>query len=468
MSSNFKESWLIPKEDILDYWEFKGTQKEEEQQEEQTKEQRGGNALLKNLYQYKPSKRLRIAKFYDRADRIRTSNRPVPPLQPPTPVFNDPNTARNTLMIEKILPWFPEAERYKVMSLLNYINQYLLYRFSVNSYLNIVIDKQNFENSSVVDILKYLYAIERRYVTEHKIVVDPNTGQRYGIPLGTEQFVAMLKTAQKNLKVFGVSGHRLRLLNTGTTTLELSDDEHSDNDFGVGGGGGGGDGGGGKTKEQTPFEKAKRGKQRRKLEYPTFIPMAREEQPSMEDYMEDFAANFDTSMENKDMDTSLETPFKTPMHHNPASEKTPSMSELIRQARDRQATQELQAETASPQAAARGTPQASPQAARRTPQASPEQATPRPSTSSTPQAPAAAMSLDQLAEVDNSQLLAELQGASSSQLPAYVPADPFSPKPLRDPQNPPEDIGGDMEDLFSPKHKNLRKAPKRTSFYTPR
>ena len=229
--SGFKESWLIPKKQILDYWESKtnvlsnndegGTGIKEEIQE-------GGNALLDSLEQYKPSKRLKIARFYNKAQNMRTGTGQgvLPnPYPPPTPKFADANTEKNKVQLSSILQYFPEAERYKVMSLLNYINQYLLYRFTIDSYLNIIIDRRTIQNSSIVDILRYLFGIERFYVTDHKVVIDPQTDQKYGIPRGTEEFVEMLKKSQKNLRVFGISGHRLRLLNVGTQAVTEDEDE---------------------------------------------------------------------------------------------------------------------------------------------------------------------------------------------------------------------------------------------------
>ena len=274
----FKESWLIPKAEILDYWERKTGQIKHKANNEEQLSQEGGNSLLQNLEQYKPSRRLRMTKFFNRADRLRgmatSFNEPtaVPP-PPPAPIYNDPNTARNQVNIRDILQWFPEAERYRVMSLMNYINQYLLYRFTVNSSLNIVIDKVNIANSSIVDILRYLYGLERFYVTDHKVVKDPVTHEKFGIPKGTEQFVNMLKKAQRNLKVFGFSPHRLRLLNEPAFTDDTANS--SDEDDGNNGGGGDfpffnphgndddddddDDRGGGGT-DETPFNKSNKGK----------------------------------------------------------------------------------------------------------------------------------------------------------------------------------------------------------------
>ena len=284
MSSNsFKESWLIPKNSILDYYDYKSHRDKDLMTDDMEQEQSGGNLLLNNLQQYKPSRRLKNSRYYNRVYNMRNSpGQPVPPsLQPPAPVYNDPNTARNQINFAAVLQYFPEPEKYKVMSLLNYINQYLLYRFSVNRYLNIAIDKRNYPNSSIVDILKYLFAIERFYLTQHRIVVDPTTKQKFGIPLGTEEFVNMLKKSQSNLKVFGISGHRLRLLNDGVEPTE-SEDEDSDNeqqpisytpgDGGDGGDGGGGDGNGGDAggdNNQTPFRRPSSGRGRgRRLQYP--------------------------------------------------------------------------------------------------------------------------------------------------------------------------------------------------------
>ena len=273
---SFHESWLIPKERFLDYLDFvkKGREEAENTQCDFSDHQEGGGvgAVLKSHLnppsRQLPSRALKRARIYMSNDRIRSGDMLPVPLST-KPHFTDPASEQYRLNISDITAWFPEGEKFKVMSLLNYINQYLLNRFAIDRYLNISIDRKYMWNTNIVDILKYLFSIERFYVTQHKIVQDPVTRAKYGIPLGTEEFVAMLRTRHHFLRAFGISPHRLKLLETGILSGEDSDDDDQhDNGRGSSGGGGGrrdddndddrGGGGGRGGGDRTPFQR-KRG-----------------------------------------------------------------------------------------------------------------------------------------------------------------------------------------------------------------
>ena len=212
---SFKESWVIPKEKAVDYFHcMKNAENTvQDENEDEVTEQEGGasNQLLDNLMKEKPSKRIRLTKDY--------LNRSVPPPpQIPTslPKNKFPAEKKSMINLGNILAYFPDAEKYKVTVVINYINSYLSQRIKVEpNTLNIILDNNYIWDSNITDILKFLFDIDRFYVSQYTIYQDPITKQRYGIPTGIKEMVKILKEKVPNgdLKILGFSHKRLKILN---------------------------------------------------------------------------------------------------------------------------------------------------------------------------------------------------------------------------------------------------------------
>ena len=238
-SSNFRESWLIPKNLILDYIQYKAqkegaeqllqtggggeddaTEKSDEEKIEKESQRGGGGAssnLATNFYtkdsststhkKLPPSTRMKLVKNYLNQDRYQ--NQQLSDITT-TALSSRKKNSVPKINLELLFTHFPEAERYKISYVISFINLKLPYQIQVDRGLNLIIEGKYMWDTSLPDVLKFLFGIDRRYLTEYRTVTDRNI--TYGIPKGTEEFLEVLKSQQSDLTRLGFNSFRLKLI----------------------------------------------------------------------------------------------------------------------------------------------------------------------------------------------------------------------------------------------------------------
>lgn len=283
MNSSFRESWLIPKNLILDYIQYKvekeegtnnfnnetvqndggGGGEEKSRSGDDIPTQQGGamstaattdpasfykkqqpSTNQKKSFQLPPSTRMKLVKNYLNQDSYQKQQMQDNSMAPTTALSRKKRSSVPKINLEMLYSHFPEAERYKISYVITFINLKLPYQVQVDRGLNLIIEGNYIWDSSLTDVLKFLFGIDRRYLTEHRTVTDRNI--IYGIPKGTEELIEVLQTQQPVLTRLGFNPFRLKLLfednmsseDEGTTIVNST---ALDDDDGDGGGGGGND-----------------------------------------------------------------------------------------------------------------------------------------------------------------------------------------------------------------------------------
>lgn len=223
---SFKECWLIPRDIVADFLEYRD--KVQETAQDSTKMHQegggaGGNVLMQEQLNTAPKTTTRhnLVKNYLNQERYRKQQPSLPPN-----VNDFPKTNKPSINISLVSSFFPEMDRYKVAYVLNYINQKLAFKIQIDKQLNLIINNQYLWNSSIADVLKFLFGIERRYITEKRKVKYKDIV--YGIPEGTDEFVDVLKGFDRNISKLSFDPVRLKILKLNATTDSESEDDDED------------------------------------------------------------------------------------------------------------------------------------------------------------------------------------------------------------------------------------------------
>ncbi len=174
----YKEWWLIPKQHVVSHDSKKENEVVVEESEigQKGSSQEGGNMLADLLEKNKVKiKRLELAK--QMVQQIR-------PESPPTTAV----AQEHHLDISK---WFDPKDQFKVSYVINYIQKHLPSRLKWDQNHNLIIDGVLIDNSSIVDILRFLYDLGKHYVSQlPKFATYKN--KTYGIPRGISEFIHLL------------------------------------------------------------------------------------------------------------------------------------------------------------------------------------------------------------------------------------------------------------------------------------
>ncbi len=230
---SFRESWLIPKDLISDFLEFRKNYTDEmmEKKQEGGGEIPTGNNVLTDSAPKEPKEftRFKLLKNYLNQNNPRDVDPHLTALAS-TGVTAPSTTPKINLNLVK--SFFPESERFKIATIVAFINQKLPFRIQTDKELGLTLDNKYYWNTSLPEVLMFLYGINRRYVSEDRTVRF--RGITYGIPKGTEKFIEILQEIEPELSKLSISTERLKILKKNLRNTNIDgdndDDDNDDND----------------------------------------------------------------------------------------------------------------------------------------------------------------------------------------------------------------------------------------------